>query len=236
MVVVNCSPARSSSKFEKCAAGVDASGKSRYFVQTNRGDLFQHGDMETRSENLVIKNKLVILLGFAGALCGCGKASETLPLPSARSEFAGASTSSIDGVALPRPLRDLVAIAPPADRHHYDIESDGEYGYRQVIGAAERSAGVETAPLVRVRYKGVHKGIYVAELRQSTNGVTRMECKKPCQSVRLTFVVDGEVLDSTTVPATGGNLIATILDDMQHGRLHVYSPRGAHAHRMTHPT
>ncbi len=184
----------------------------------------------------MIKKSLVVLLGFAVALSGCGKTSRVSTIFATGSESLGASTSSIDGVALPLSVRDqAVASPPPSVRHNYEIEEDGEYGYRQVGRADEPSVGVRAASLVKVRYKGVHRGIYAAELRQPTGGVSQMECKKPCHFARLKLIVDGRVLDSVAIPATGGGMFAAILDDMQRGRLRVYSPKGVHIRKTFRP-
>lgn len=182
---------------------------------------------------------LASIIGVAAVLIGCEKISTTFttnPRP------PDASTSSIAGIELPHPnqnkiIASEVAISPPSETHNYEVEKDGEYGYRQVISQEERSRGVVATPLVMVRYKGIHRGVYVAEFHQSAGGVSRMECKRPCHAVKLKLIMDGEVLDSTTVYPAEGSVLAAALDDAQHGRLRIYAstrnaPRRSQASSM----
>ncbi|WP_333995599.1 hypothetical protein [Burkholderia orbicola] len=172
---------------------------------------------------------LIAAMGIAAAFGGCGKTSKTPVASLSGPDSFDASRSSIDGVDLPRQIRDStvaseVANATSTNRHNYEFEERGEYGYRQNVTAEERSLGVKTGSLILARYKGVHREVYAAELRQSAGGIIQLECRKPCQSVKLKLIVDGEVLDSTTVPSTDGSVIAAVIDDAQHGLLHVYAP------------
>lgn len=177
------------------------------------------------------QRNIVALLGGIAILSGCGKPSTTHATAQVGQASSVASATSIAGVDLPHLVRDLhaaseVVIVPPLEAHNYDVEVDGEYVYRKAIDVNERNHGITGPLMIVARYRGVRQGVYSIDLRQSAGGINRLSCKKPCHFAKIKLIVDGEVLDSMNVPVTEGSVIAAVVDDVQSGRLNVYSQRG----------
>lgn len=197
-----------------------------------------HVATQILSERLVSKNNIVILLGLAIALGGCEKAP-AVPAATAAVEAAAltASETSVAGIALPvrvLPVASEAVFDPPSEIHHYKMEGGGEYGYLKEISADDRNRGVATSTLVMARYKGIHGGVYTIDLYPSAGSINRLECKNPCNYVKVKLILDGELLDSATIPVTEGSMIAAVLDDARNGRLNVYLPHRVHVTRNRH--
>ncbi|EDT37628.1 hypothetical protein [Burkholderia ambifaria] len=180
------------------------------------------------------KKNIVILIGLATVLGGCGK-TPTMPASAAPDVTAlKASETSAAGIALPHSVSALLAASevvfdPPSETHHYQIEDNGEYWYQKPISADEQNRGGTMSPLIMARYKGIHKGVYTIDLYPSATSINRLRCKSPCNSAKVELILNGEVLDSVIVPTNEGGVISEVLDDVENGRLNVYSSHNTHA-------
>lgn len=56
--------------------------------------------------------------------------------------------------------------------------------------------------------------------------VMRMECKEPCEYVKTTVIVDGQVIKTETVPNAAGSLMSAVFEDELGGQLKPYGKYG----------
>jgi hypothetical protein len=109
--------------------------------------------------------------------------------------------------------------------HNYTTEQEGEYGYQAAIGNDDRNSGIAAKPLMMIRYRGVIAGRTTIDEQSSEGGVMRLDCKDPCDFIRLRLMVDGQTVHTETLPNHPSTLGGEMMDDARNGKLKVYAAK-----------
>jgi len=117
------------------------------------------------------------------------------------------------------------AEAEEAARHNYTTEQEGEYGYQSAISDDDRRQGIAAKPLMMVRYRGVIDGRTTIDQQASDGGVMRVDCKEPCDFLRLRLMVGGQTIHTETLPNDPQTLGGEMMDDARNGKLKVYGAK-----------
>jgi len=109
---------------------------------------------------------------------------------------------------------------PAAPVHYYSVYLDGEYGYQPEISENQAKDGQVGATLVMLKYLGERNGTYQIFSKENESFMTVMECKKPCEFIKVHHIVKGLGVVKTDVLQAAPNSIGKLaFDDAMSGQL-----------------
>lgn len=109
---------------------------------------------------------------------------------------------------------------PALPTHYYSVYMDGEYGYQPEISENQAKDGQVGAALIMLRYLGEKNGIYQIFSKQNESLMSVMECKKPCEYIKVHQIVKGlGVVKTEVIQAAPSSIGKLAFDDAMNGQL-----------------
>lgn len=107
-----------------------------------------------------------------------------------------------------------LAAAPPPPQKHWSAKVGNSFAYKRELSANDQAAGLATAPMLLVNYRGHHDNRYEFATTQGGPDVTLVTCEEPCEIASLMSTTGQRF-----VPVESGSQLWAFVEDAKHGFL-----------------